>query len=140
MASSVHPMLDNAPLPHDVQPHGQSHLLAGENHPLQYAPDQKTRSISIAALSAANQNDTFKNLYSGTDNFLYDVFMWLIDNISGDWSTGPVENGPIEDGPANPADHDNEFVTCRVKFKDQKDLNAFVAWLTHANPTASQNP
>ena len=104
MASSVHPMFDN------------SHL------------QKKTRSVSSAAFSAVNQNDKFNSFYSANGNFLYDVFMWLIDNVSGEWSTGPFEDDPGD-----------QFVTCRVKFKEQKDLDAFVTWMTQSNPAAALN-
>jgi hypothetical protein len=60
----------------------------------------------------------FQNLYNPDDNFLYDVFMWLIDNIEGEWTAGPNEN-EIPDSK----------VTCRIRFDNKKDLDAFIIWL-----------
>ncbi len=104
MASSVHPMFDNAPL------------------------QNKTCSVSIAAISDITQNDKFKNFYSANGNFLYDVFMWLVDNVSGEWSSGSFEDDPGD-----------QFVTCRVKFEEKKDLEAFVTWMRQSNLDAFLN-
>jgi len=68
--------------------------------------------------SEQDRRGFFQNLYNPDDNFLYDVFMWLIDNIEGEWTAGPNENQV-----------GNSKVTCRIRFDEKEDLDIFVAWL-----------
>ncbi len=61
----------------------------------------------------------YHNLFNPDDNFLYEVFVWLVDNTKGKWSSGANVNEP-----------DDSPVTCRVRFDEEADLEAFVAWLS----------
>ena len=86
------------------------------------------RRISIRATSVerrqggdrrrdSDRRGHYHNIFNPDDNFLYEVFMWLVDHTEGEWSTGEAENEP-----------DGSPVTCRIRFEDGKDLEAFVAW------------
>ena len=61
----------------------------------------------------------YYNQVNPDDNFLYEVFVWLIDSTKGEWSCGANEHEP-EDSP----------VTCRIRFDNETDLNAFIAWVS----------
>ncbi|MBT3906444.1 MAG: hypothetical protein HOB79_18760 [Rhodospirillaceae bacterium] len=67
---------------------------------------------------APDRRGHFQNLFSPNDNFLYEVFMWLIDNSEGEWTAGPNEN-----------DTEDDRVTCRIRFDQKSDLEAFINWL-----------
>ena len=68
--------------------------------------------------SAPDRRGHFQNLFSPNDNFLYEAFMWLIDNSEGEWTAGPNEN-----------DTEDDRVTCRIRFDQKSDLEAFINWL-----------
>lgn len=87
------------------------------------------RRVSISATTVENREGDerrtsedrrghYQNLFSTDDNFLYEVFAWLIDCTGGEWSSGPNDNEP-----------DGSPVTCRVRFDDPADLEKFVQWL-----------
>lgn len=61
----------------------------------------------------------YQNLFSPDNNFLYEVFVWLIDCTEGEWSSGANDHEP-----------EGSAVTCRVRFDEESDLEAFVAWLS----------
>jgi|GEM_PF-1208636 len=93
--------------------------------------DRRTgnRRVSISA-SVENRRDkgdrrspedrrgNFFNLYNPRDDFLYEAFAWLIDTAQGEWTSGPNENEP-----------DESLVTCRIRFEEKSDLEAFIEWL-----------
>jgi len=57
------------------------------------------------------------NIDKDGGNFLFEMCKWLNSSCKGTWKIGPNESEP-GDSP----------VSCRVRFKDEADLNAFNAW------------
>ncbi|MCP4710376.1 MAG: hypothetical protein GY869_17270, partial [Planctomycetes bacterium] len=68
--------------------------------------------------SLADRRGHYFNLFDPRDDFLYEVFIWLIDSTEGEWASGANENEP-KDSP----------VTCRIRFDEESDLRAFITWL-----------
>lgn len=60
---------------------------------------------------ALDRRRHFHNLFSPNDNFLYEVFMWLIDNVEGEWTASPNEN-----------EGEDTRVTCQTQFDRKDDL------------------
>jgi len=90
--------------------------------------DDRRVSISASVSDRRSTNDRrsqedrrghYFNLFNPRDEFLYEVFIWLIDCTQGEWFSGANENEP-----------DDSPVTCRIRFEEEDDLNAFIAWLT----------
>ncbi|HEB79540.1 MAG TPA: hypothetical protein ENI79_03575 [Rhodospirillales bacterium] len=93
----------------------------------------KDRRISIIASAAELEFDDrrrgeerrveerrghYLNLAHSNEAFLYEMFLWLKDNIDAGWRIGP-----------NQAEPEHSPVTCRIRFDREDDLESFIVWL-----------
>jgi len=90
---------------------------------------QSLRRISILASATSEQRTNqdrrkedrrgfHHNLDIQDNQFLSEVFTWLLTCTNGEWNAGANENEP-NDSPTS----------CRIRFEDEEDLKSFIVWL-----------
>lgn len=91
---------------------------------------KESRRVSISASTNDSRNGAdrrqaedrrgyFENLANPDAHFLSEIMTWLVDNTRGEWRAG-----------ANGHEPDDSLISCRIRFEEEADLDAFIAWLS----------
>ena len=89
-----------------------------ESRRVSVAADIKEDKRSDGRRSDNDRRGKYLNIDHDSENFLFGMCEWLNASTKGAWQIGPNESEP-EGSP----------VSCRVRFDDEADLAAVLAWM-----------